>query len=140
MSASSTGAGATGTATTTTSSSTTIGQSQTAKAIAAINARQAQTLAIPEIDFTQHQLDSGEFVSTNERVVKDVSGRRWVFFFLLFFCGGGVVVEMEGSVGSLVSCWVAETREERERRGKKVKTGGNVPFGRVFPPSRSKVE
>ncbi len=47
--------------------------SQTAKAIAAINARQQQTLTIPEIDFTQHQLDSGEVVLTNERVVKDVS-------------------------------------------------------------------
>jgi serine/threonine-protein phosphatase 2B catalytic subunit len=102
MSASTTGAGAG--ATTTTSSTTTIGQSQTAKAIAAINARQAQTLAIPEIDFTQHQLDSGEFVSTNERVVKDVSGSWEVgaegrvgwfllwFFFVFFFFGGGVVV------------------------------------------------
>ncbi len=47
--------------------------SQTAKAIAAITARQQQTLSVPEIDFTQHQLDSGEVVSTNERVVKDVS-------------------------------------------------------------------
>lgn len=27
---------------------------------------------IPEIDFTQHQLESGEFVSTHERIVKDV--------------------------------------------------------------------
>ncbi|KAJ9098612.1 3',5'-cyclic-nucleotide phosphodiesterase (PDEase) (3':5'-CNP) [Naganishia friedmannii] len=27
---------------------------------------------IPEIDFTQHQLETGEFVSTHERIVKDV--------------------------------------------------------------------
>lgn len=53
-------------------SSTTQSASQTAKAIAAITARQQQTLTIPEIDFTQHQLDSGEVVLTNERVVKDV--------------------------------------------------------------------
>lgn len=30
------------------------------------------SIDIPEIDFTQHQLESGEFVSTHERIVKDV--------------------------------------------------------------------
>ncbi|KAJ9106871.1 hypothetical protein QFC19_003000 [Naganishia cerealis] len=30
------------------------------------------TLEIPEIDFTQHQLETGEYVSTHERIVKDV--------------------------------------------------------------------
>lgn len=30
------------------------------------------SMDIPEIDFTQHQLESGEFVSTHERIVKDV--------------------------------------------------------------------
>lgn len=29
--------------------------------------------AVPEIDFTQHQLDNGYMISTQERVVKDVS-------------------------------------------------------------------
>ncbi|WWD21644.1 serine/threonine-protein phosphatase 2B catalytic subunit A1 [Kwoniella shandongensis] len=43
---------------------------QTANAIAAINNR--SNLVIPEIDFTQHQLENGDVVSTTERVVKDV--------------------------------------------------------------------
>ena len=43
----------------------------TANAIAAITNR--AHLVIPEIDFTQHQLENGEVVSTTERVVKDVS-------------------------------------------------------------------
>lgn len=43
---------------------------QTANAIAAINNR--SNLVIPEIDFTQHQLENGEIVSTTERVIKDV--------------------------------------------------------------------
>ncbi|ODN79501.1 serine/threonine-protein phosphatase 2B catalytic subunit A1 [Cryptococcus amylolentus CBS 6039] len=43
---------------------------QTANAIAAITNR--SNLVIPEIDFTQHQLENGEIVSTEERVVKDV--------------------------------------------------------------------
>ena len=43
----------------------------TANAIAAIANK--HTLQIPEIDFTQHQLENGEVVSTTERVVKDVS-------------------------------------------------------------------
>lgn len=30
------------------------------------------SMDIPEIDFTQHQLETGEFVSTHERIVKDV--------------------------------------------------------------------
>ena len=44
---------------------------QTANAIAAITNR--ANVTIPEIDFTQHQLENGEVVSTTERVVKDVS-------------------------------------------------------------------
>lgn len=43
----------------------------TANAIAAITNR--HNIPIPEIDFTQHQLENGEVVSTTERVVKDVS-------------------------------------------------------------------
>ncbi|KAK8847554.1 serine/threonine-protein phosphatase 2B catalytic subunit A1 [Kwoniella newhampshirensis] len=43
---------------------------QTANAIAAITNR--SNLVIPEIDFTQHQLENGDMVSTTERVVKDV--------------------------------------------------------------------
>lgn len=31
---------------------------------------------VPEIDFTQHQLEDGNIISTQERVVKDV---RWTF-------------------------------------------------------------
>jgi serine/threonine-protein phosphatase 2B catalytic subunit len=52
-------------------------RTQTANAIAAIHARNinqaSSTLQIPDIDFTQHQLENGEVVSTTERVVKDVS-------------------------------------------------------------------
>lgn len=44
---------------------------QHANAIAAITNRSNNV--IPEIDFTQHTLENGEVVSTNERVVKDVS-------------------------------------------------------------------
>jgi serine/threonine-protein phosphatase 2B catalytic subunit len=44
---------------------------QTANAIAAITNR--ANLIIPDIDFTQHELENGEVVSTTERVVKDVS-------------------------------------------------------------------
>lgn len=43
----------------------------TANAIAAIKNR--ANIDIPEIDFTQHQLENGDIVSTTERVVKDVS-------------------------------------------------------------------
>lgn len=43
---------------------------QTANAIRAINER--ANIPVPEIDFTQHQLENGEVVLTNERVVKDV--------------------------------------------------------------------
>ncbi|WWD07482.1 serine/threonine-protein phosphatase 2B catalytic subunit A1 [Kwoniella europaea PYCC6329] len=43
---------------------------QTANAIAAITNR--SNVVIPEIDFTQHQLENGDVVSTTERVVKDV--------------------------------------------------------------------
>ncbi|ORX34008.1 Serine/threonine-protein phosphatase 2B catalytic subunit A1 [Kockovaella imperatae] len=42
----------------------------TANAIAAIHNK--HNIQIPEIDFTQHQLENGEVVSTTERVVKDV--------------------------------------------------------------------
>lgn len=51
-------------------------RTQTANAIAAIHARNTAkppTLQIPDIDFTQHQLENGDVVSTTERVVKDVS-------------------------------------------------------------------
>ncbi|WVQ98222.1 serine/threonine-protein phosphatase 2B catalytic subunit A1 [Kwoniella sp. CBS 9459] len=43
---------------------------QTANALAAITNR--SNIVIPEIDFTQHQLENGDVVSTTERVVKDV--------------------------------------------------------------------
>ena len=43
----------------------------TANAIAAITNR--ANIVIPEIDFTQVQLENGDTVSTVERVVKDVS-------------------------------------------------------------------
>ncbi|WWC86736.1 serine/threonine-protein phosphatase 2B catalytic subunit A1 [Kwoniella dendrophila CBS 6074] len=43
---------------------------QKANAMAAITNR--PNLIIPEIDFTQHQLENGDVVSTTERVVKDV--------------------------------------------------------------------
>jgi len=35
---------------------------------------------VPEIDFTQHQLENGYTVSTQERVVKDVRRREIVAF------------------------------------------------------------
>jgi serine/threonine-protein phosphatase 2B catalytic subunit len=31
---------------------------------------------VPEIDFTQHQLEDGNIVSTQERVIKDVNIKR----------------------------------------------------------------
>ncbi|KAL7419327.1 3',5'-cyclic-nucleotide phosphodiesterase (PDEase) (3':5'-CNP) [Cryptotrichosporon argae] len=43
---------------------------QTANAIAAIHNK--TSLVVPEIDLTQHTLETGETVSTTERVVKDV--------------------------------------------------------------------
>lgn len=46
-------------------------RTHTAKAIAAITNR--ANIPVPEIDFTQHQLENGDVVSTTERVVKDVS-------------------------------------------------------------------
>lgn len=42
------------------------------KAIEAITKKQQRKFDIPTIDFTQHQLDNGDVVSTTERVVKDV--------------------------------------------------------------------
>lgn len=44
-------------------------QSQTQRAIAEISDKPS----VPEIDFTQHQLEDGSYVSTQERVIKDVS-------------------------------------------------------------------
>lgn len=46
---------------------------QTANAIRAINER--ANIPVPEIDFTVHELENGEIVRTDERVVKDVSDR-----------------------------------------------------------------
>lgn len=45
-------------------------QSQLQRAITQISDKPP----IPEIDFTQHQLEDGSHVSTQERVIKDVSG------------------------------------------------------------------
>jgi serine/threonine-protein phosphatase 2B catalytic subunit len=39
----------------------------------AIEKIRTQGQHIPEIDFTQHTLDDGNVISTQERVVKDVS-------------------------------------------------------------------
>lgn len=47
---------------------------QTANALAAI--KRKQTTQVPTIDFSQHQLENGEVVSTTERMVKDVSTAR----------------------------------------------------------------
>jgi serine/threonine-protein phosphatase 2B catalytic subunit len=44
---------------------------QTANAIRAIEQR--ANVPIPDIDFTVHELENGEIVRTDERVVKDVS-------------------------------------------------------------------
>ena len=60
-------------------------RTQQANAIAAIQAR-GNHPELPEIDFTQHQLENGDVVSTTERVVKDVS-------FCLY-----VVVGVHGSI------------------------------------------
>jgi hypothetical protein len=45
------------------------------KAIAAIARKKQRKFDIPKIDFTQHQLENGEIVRTDQRVVKDVSSR-----------------------------------------------------------------
>jgi hypothetical protein len=45
------------------------------KAIAAIARKKQRKFDIPKIDFTQHQLENGEIVRTDQRVVKDVSFR-----------------------------------------------------------------
>lgn len=45
-------------------------QEQIQRAIAQVSERQQQP--IPTIDFTQHALDDGTAVSTQERIVKDV--------------------------------------------------------------------
>jgi hypothetical protein len=44
---------------------------QTANAIRAITER--SNIVVPEIDFTVHELENGEIVRTDQRVVKDVS-------------------------------------------------------------------
>ena len=46
----------------------TIGQTQLERAIHQIQNR----VAVPELDFTQHQLENGYTVSTQERAVKEV--------------------------------------------------------------------
>lgn len=46
----------------------TIGQSQLERAIHEIQHR----ANVPQLDFTQHQLDNGYTISTRERVVKEV--------------------------------------------------------------------
>jgi hypothetical protein len=44
---------------------------QTANAVRAIKER--ANLVVPEIDFTVHELENGDIVRTDQRVVKDVS-------------------------------------------------------------------
>ncbi len=46
----------------------TLGQTQLERAIYEIQHR----AEVPELDFTQHQLDNGYTISTRERVVKEV--------------------------------------------------------------------
>jgi len=46
----------------------TVGQTQIERAIYEIQHR----AEVPQLDFTQHQLDNGYTISTRERVVKDV--------------------------------------------------------------------
>ena len=46
----------------------TLGQTQLERAIYEIQHR----AEVPELDFTQHQLDNGYTISTRERVIKDV--------------------------------------------------------------------
>lgn len=50
----------------------TLGQTQLERAIYEIQHR----AEVPELDFTQHQLDNGYTISTRERVVKEVRPRR----------------------------------------------------------------
>jgi serine/threonine-protein phosphatase 2B catalytic subunit len=45
-----------------------VGQTQLERAIYEIQHR----AEVPQLDFTQHQLDNGYTISTRERVVKDV--------------------------------------------------------------------
>ncbi len=46
----------------------TLGQTQLERAIYEIQHR----VEVPQLDFTQHQLDNGYTISTRERVVKEV--------------------------------------------------------------------
>ena len=78
----------------------------TANALAAINNK--ANIVIPEFDFTQHQLENGEVVSTTERVVKDVSR---------IFQHGNHTPERRGSEGGLAS----------------LKRGGNTPYPHLRP-------
>ena len=50
----------------------TVGQTQLERAIHQIQNR----VAVPELDFTQHQLENGYTVSTQERAVKEVCVQR----------------------------------------------------------------
>jgi serine/threonine-protein phosphatase 2B catalytic subunit len=67
----------------------TIGQTQLERAIYEIQHR----ANVPQLDFSQHQLDNGYTISTRERVVKEV--RRLAASYSL--CGEGTIVRL-GSV------------------------------------------
>jgi hypothetical protein len=60
----------------------TLAQTQLERAIYEIQHR----ANVPQLDFTQHQLDNGYTISTQERVVKEV---RLAHF--LFVCGEGAI-------------------------------------------------
>lgn len=51
---------------------------------------------IPTIDFTQHQLENGEMVSTTERVVKDVSVALFRFASLVLGYITSFILDREG--------------------------------------------
>lgn len=88
-------------------------RTQQANAIAAIQAR-GNHPELPEIDFTQHQLENGDVVSTTERVVKDVSfcsyavkgvrGRFW---------GSGIWVERRRGREWGIASWSRALRSGR---------------------------
>ena len=81
---------------------------QQANAIAAITNR--HNVPIPEIEFTLHQLENGDVVSTTERVVKDVSVRSIMSFLLAPLCPRSMFPPKEecnldsGSRVSAMSC------------------------------------
>jgi len=68
----------------------TIGQSQLERAIQEIQHR----ANVPQLDFTQHQLDNGYTISTRERVVKEVRRARFSLV-----CGEGPTCGGWGSFG-----------------------------------------